>query len=157
MIRVSHPDGSFAQERVPTLIAMPELAGEPRRRVVIADDDPLYVRYLATLVEANDGFEVVGLAANGEEAVQLAVWQNADVVLMDIDMPKIDGLRATQLLRKSRRRVCVLLVSGLDEEQLEEARTVGAAAVIAKATGPEAIERTLAAVAAGSRGEQTGS
>lgn len=136
---------------------MPELTRERRRRVVIADDDPLYVEYLASLVEANDAFEVVGLAANGEEAVQLAVWQNADVVLMDVDMPKIDGMRATELLRKSRRRICVLLVSGLEDERLAQARTVGAAAVIAKAAAPEAIEQTLAAVAAGSTAEQTGS
>jgi DNA-binding NarL/FixJ family response regulator len=134
---------------------MPELPGERRRRVVIADDDPGYVRFLATVVEANDAFEVVGLAANGEEAVQLAVWQNADVVLMDIDMPKIDGLRATQLLRKSRSRICVLLVSGLEEEALEEARTVGAAAVIPKSSGPQAIEAKLEAIA-GSADAQTG-
>jgi len=135
---------------------MPELPGERRRRVVIADDDPGYVRFLATVVDANDAFEVVGLAANGEEALQLAVWQNADVILMDIDMPKLDGLRATQLLRKSRSRACVLLVSGLEEERLEEARNVGAAAVIAKASGPEAIERTLEAVSGVSTEEQTG-
>jgi two-component system, response regulator PdtaR len=135
---------------------MPELPRERRRRVVIADDDPGYVRLLATVVDANDAFEVVGLAANGEEALQLAVWQNADVVLMDIDMPKLDGLRATQLLRKSRSRACVLLVSGLEDERLEEAKNVGAAAVIAKASGPEAIERTLEAVAGVSTEEQTG-
>jgi DNA-binding NarL/FixJ family response regulator len=136
---------------------MPELPCERRRRVVIADDDPGYVRFLATVVEANDAFEVVGLAANGEEALQLAVWQNADVVLMDIDMPKLDGLRATQLLRKSRSRACVLLVSGLEDERLEEAKNVGAAAVIAKASGADAIERTLEAVAGVSTEEQTGS
>jgi DNA-binding NarL/FixJ family response regulator len=139
------------------LSAMAELESEPRMRVVIADDDPGYVELLAALVDASPGYEVVGLAANGEEAVQLAVWQDADVVLMDIDMPKVDGLKATQLLRKSRRRVCVLLVSGLDEERLEEARRVGATAVIAKSSGPEAIERVLDAVAASSPGAQTGS
>jgi DNA-binding NarL/FixJ family response regulator len=139
------------------LSAMPKLESEPRSRVVIADDDPGYVELLAALVDASPGYEVVGLAANGEEAVQLAVWQDADVVLMDIDMPKLDGLKATQLLRRSRRRVCVLLVSGLDEERLEEARSVGATAVIAKSSGPEAIERVLDDVAEGSPGAQTGS
>ena len=135
---------------------MPELPRARRRRVVIADDDPGFVELLATLVEANGAFEVVGLAANGEEAVQLAVWQDADVVLMDIDMPKIDGLRATELLRKSRRRVCVLLVSGVEDERLEEARNVGAVGVIAKSSGPEAIEQSLAAIAAGFADVQTG-
>jgi DNA-binding NarL/FixJ family response regulator len=124
--------------------------------VVIADDDPGFVELLATLVEANGAFEVVGLAANGEEAVQLAVWQDADVVLMDIDMPKIDGLRATELLRKSRRRVCVLLVSGVEDERLEEARNVGAVGVIAKSSGPEAIEESVAAIAAGFADVHTG-
>jgi DNA-binding NarL/FixJ family response regulator len=136
---------------------MARLESERRRRVVIADDDPGYVELLAALVDASPDYEVVGLAANGEEAVQLAVWQDADVVLMDIDMPKVDGLKATQLLRKSRRRICVLLVSGLEDERLEEARNVGATAVIAKSSGPEAIERVLDDVAAGSLGAQTGS
>jgi DNA-binding NarL/FixJ family response regulator len=136
---------------------MARLESERRRRVVIADDDPGYVELLAALVDASPDYEVVGLAANGEEAVQLAVWQDADVVLMDIDMPKVDGLKATQLLRKSRRRICVLLVSGLEDERLDEARNVGATAVIAKSSGPEAIERVLDDVAAGSPGAQTGS
>ena len=135
---------------------MPDLHGERRRRVVIADDDPGYVRFLAMVVEANDAFEVVGLAANGEEAVQLAVWQNADVVLMDIDMPKIDGLRATQLLCKSRSRACVLLVSGVEDERLEEARSVGAAGLIAKSSGSAAIEDMLEMLAT-SADVQTGS
>jgi DNA-binding NarL/FixJ family response regulator len=136
---------------------MAKLETERRRRVVIADDDPGYVALLAALVDANRDYEVVGLAADGEEAVQLAVWQDADVVLMDIDMPRVDGLTATELLRKSRRRICVLLVSGLEEERLAEARSAGAAAVIAKSSGPDAIERVLDAVAAGSLGAQTGS
>src|SRR5438034_3240549 len=57
-------------------------------RVVIADDDAAFAQLLATLVNDVQGFEVVGIAADGEEAVQLAIWQDADVVLMDIDMPR---------------------------------------------------------------------
>jgi DNA-binding NarL/FixJ family response regulator len=129
---------------------MLKLTRDRRRRVVIADDDRGFVEYLAALVDANELYEVVGLAADGEEAVQLAIWQDADVVLMDIDMPRIDGLRATQLLRKSRSRVCVLLVSGVEDDRIEQAQSVGAIGLIAKSAGPDAIERALAEFVSGS-------
>jgi DNA-binding NarL/FixJ family response regulator len=75
---------------------------------------------LATIVDARDRCEVVGIAADGEEALQLSIWQDADIVLMDLDMPKIDGLRAMSLLRKSRPRACVLFVSGLEDERVQK-------------------------------------
>ena len=112
-------------------------------RVVVADDDPGFAEFLATIVDANERYEVIGIAADGEEAVQLSVWQDADVVLMDIDMPKIDGLQAMQLLRKGKPRTCVLLVSGLDDERVEEAKAAGAFAYIPKSRAAADIELVL--------------
>lgn len=125
---------------------MPDTLPPPDQRVVIADDDAPFARLLAALVDDVDGFEVVGIAADGEEAVQLAIWQDADVVLMDIDMPKIDGLRATELLRKSRPRTCVLFVSGLEDTRTSTARNAGAAGFIPKLRAPEQLEAVLRAL-----------
>jgi DNA-binding NarL/FixJ family response regulator len=120
---------------------------------VIADDDAAFAQLLATLVNDMQGFEVVGVAGDGEEAVQLTIWQDADVVLMDIDMPKIDGLRATELLRKSRPRACVLFVSGLEDERTTRARGTGAAGFIPKTRAPEQLEAVLRALVRGSSAE----
>jgi DNA-binding NarL/FixJ family response regulator len=123
---------------------------------VIADDDAAFAQLLATLVNDVEGYEVVGIAADGEEAVQLTIWQDADVVLMDIDMPKIDGLRATELLRKSRPRACVLFVSGLDDERTTRARGSDAAGFIPKVRAAEQLESVLRALRRGSSAEGSG-
>jgi DNA-binding NarL/FixJ family response regulator len=123
---------------------------------VIADDDAAFAQLLATLVNDVEGYEVVGIAADGEEAVQLTIWQDADVVLMDIDMPKIDGLRATELLRKSRPRACVLFVSGLDDERTTRARGSDAAGFIPKVRAAEQLESVLRALRRGSSAEASG-
>jgi two-component system chemotaxis response regulator CheB len=122
---------------------MPKRAKSGPLRVVVADDDAGFAELLATIVDASERCEVVGIAADGEEALQLSIWQDADVVLMDIDMPKIDGLRAMHLLRKSRPRACVLFVSGLEDERADEARAAGAFAYIPKSRAVTDVERML--------------
>jgi DNA-binding NarL/FixJ family response regulator len=102
-------------------------------RVVIADDDAEFATALAALLEADGRVEVIGIATDGEEAVQLACWQDPDVVLMDVAMPSIDGLEATRLVRESKPRLCVLMVSGSESPELrEEARRAGAAGYVHK-------------------------
>jgi DNA-binding NarL/FixJ family response regulator len=87
----------------------------PPIRVVLADDDPGYLEALASAMEADGRFEVVGLAANGEEAFQIACWQEPDVIVLDVEMPVMGGHEAARLLRQSRPRTCVLMVTGGDE------------------------------------------
>ena len=105
-------------------------------RVVIADDDEFFAELIAALVNERPEFDVTGIAKDGEEAVQLAAWQDADVVLMDIDMPRIDGIVATRLVRQARPRLCVLMLSGADPERLEEARDAGAIGYVNKVHAP---------------------
>jgi two-component system response regulator (stage 0 sporulation protein A) len=114
-------------------------------RVVIADGDTAFAELLARIVDSHDEFEVVGIAKDGEEAVQLTIWQDADIVLIDIDLPKIDGLQAAQLLHQSRPRAFVLLMSSLEDERGKEARKVGAVAYVPK-TRVSQLERELVAV-----------
>lgn len=117
-------------------------------RVVIADDDESFAELLAALLQQSQELEVIGIARNGEEAVQLACWQDADVVLMDIDMPLIDGITATRLVRKARPRVCVLMLTGADPDRVDEARAAGATAYINKENAPADLVPTLLALAA---------
>ena len=105
-------------------------------RVVIADDDEFFAELIAALLHERPEFDVRGIAKDGEEAVQLAAWQDADVVLMDIDMPRIDGIVATRLVRQARPRLCVLMLSGADPERLEEARDAGAIGYVNKVHAP---------------------
>jgi DNA-binding NarL/FixJ family response regulator len=117
-------------------------------RVVIADDDEAYAELVAALLHRSSELEVIGIAKDGEEAVQLACWQDADVVLMDIDMPRIDGITATRLVRKARPRMCVLMLSGAEPDRINEAREAGATAYINKLNAPADLVSTLLALAA---------
>ena len=117
-------------------------------RVVIADDDERYAELVAGLVHDRTEFEVIGIAKDGEEAVQLACWQDADIVLMDVDMPRIDGIVATRLVREARPRLCVLMLSGADPERMEEARAAGAVGYVNKLHAPENLVPALLALCA---------
>jgi DNA-binding NarL/FixJ family response regulator len=117
-------------------------------RVLIADDDERYAELVADLLQRVDELEVVGIAKDGEEAVQLACWQDADVVIMDVDMPRIDGILATRLVREARPRLCVLMLSGADPERMEDAREAGAAGYVNKAQAPADLVPALLALCA---------
>ena len=108
----------------------------PPLRVVIADDDERYAELIADLLHGAPELEVIGIAKDGEEAVQLACWQDADIVLMDIDMPRIDGIVATRLVREARPRMCVLMLTGADPDRIEEAREAGAIGYVNKLHAP---------------------
>lgn len=120
----------------------------PPLRVLIADDDERYAELVADLLHRSDELEVVGIAKDGEEAVQLACWQDADVLVMDVEMPKIDGITATRLVRQARPRLCVLLLSGADPARVEEAREAGAGAYVTKTEAPADLVPALLALCA---------
>lgn len=120
-------------------------------RVLIADDDERYAELVADLLHRVDELEVVGIAKDGEEAVQLACWQDADIVIMDVDMPRIDGITATRLVREARPRLCVLMLSGADPERVEDAREAGAAGYVTKADAPADLVPALLAICTATR------
>ena len=115
-------------------------------RVVIADDDERYAELVAQLLQSRPELEVIGIAKDGEEAVQLACWQDADIVLMDVDMPRIDGIVATRLVRQARPRLCVLMLSGVDPDRMDEARAAGAIGYVNKLHAPEDLVPALLAL-----------
>ena len=84
-------------------------------RVLVVDDQAPFRRAMAAVAEETDGFTVVGFAATGEEAVELAASLQPDLVLMDVNLPGIDGLEATRRVRSGANPPVVLLLSTYDE------------------------------------------
>lgn len=105
-------------------------------RVLIVDDQEPFRRAMAAIVEATDGFEVVGTATSGEESLEAAPTLRPELVLMDVNLPGIDGIEATRRLVPDGGPV-VFLLSTYDEDQVDVSGC-GAAAYIPKAAfGPE--------------------
>ena len=104
-----------------------------RVRVLIADDHRIFAEAMRDTLNNDDRLDVVGLAHNGREAVELVAELEPDIVLMDIKMPVLDGIEATRKIREAnaRTRVIVLTASG-SEEEMRRAREAGAAAFVTK-------------------------
>jgi DNA-binding NarL/FixJ family response regulator len=102
-------------------------------RVVIVDDHRLFVDALALLLGHDDRLEVIGTASDGMTAIELAVDGKAEVAVIDVRMPEVDGIETAKRLRQRSPQTRVILVTGLDEPQLaEKAREAGAAALLKK-------------------------
>ena len=121
-------------------------------RILIADDHALFRQGLRTLLQAAKGIEVVAEAGDGEEAVRLAERWAPDVVLMDITMPRLDGIEATRRIRATVRGARVVALTMHTDASLAEAmRNAGAVAFLDKNSDLSALVNTIRAVAAGER------
>jgi DNA-binding NarL/FixJ family response regulator len=119
-------------------------------RVLVADDHSVVRRGLRGFLELNDDFELVGEASNGEEAVQMAQQLKPDVVLMDILMPRMDGIQATAAIRKSLPDTEVIaLTSVLEDASVVGAVRAGAIGYLLKDTEDDELCRAIKAAAAG--------
>ena len=117
-----------------------------RIRVLIADDQPLMRAGFRTVLEATGSIEVVAEAGDGEEAIALAQRHEPEVILMDVQMPRLDGIEATR--RLPRHRVLVLTTFGLDE-YIVEALRAGASGFLTKDAPVNDLGAAVRAVAAG--------
>jgi len=116
--------------------------------VLIVDDQEPFRMAAQAVVELTDGFEVIGEAETGEAAVEAVRNLQPDLVLMDVNLPGIDGLEATRrILEGSEGRVVVLMVSTYEaEEYAPRAAEVGAAAYIPKSEfAPDRLEEAWTA------------
>jgi DNA-binding NarL/FixJ family response regulator len=118
-------------------------------RILLADDHALFRAGLTSLLEAW-GHEVVGEAANGFEALEIARRLRPEVILMDINMPECSGLEATRLIKAELTDVRIVIVSVSDKDaDLFEAVKSGAEGYLLKDMSEHELEHTLQAVAAG--------
>ena len=114
-------------------------------RVLLADDQPLYLETLELLLEAEGRIEIVGRAADGVEAVDLVLGLRPDVVLMDVHMPRCDGVEAVRRLRADLPELpIVMLSSSSATEDVERAHAAGATSYLSKDVDGPAIAAELA-------------
>jgi DNA-binding response OmpR family regulator len=115
-------------------------------RILVAEDDAPFLDRLALLLE-EAGFAVAGRARDGRSAVELAASTAPDAVVIDIEMPVLDGVEATRLLRQSSPRLPIVAVSGHDyEERVLEIREAGADDYVRKARVADELPRVLGAL-----------
>lgn len=119
-------------------------------RVVVADDQTVIREAVALMLGLQPDLEVVGTAADGEQAVALALAERADVVLMDLDMPVLDGAGATARLQREAPDVKVLVLTTFgDEASVLRALDAGATGYLTKDAGRDDIARAIRGVATG--------
>jgi DNA-binding NarL/FixJ family response regulator len=121
----------------------------PRIRVMIVDDHDMVRHGLAVLLEAFEDLGLAGAATNGEEAIRLCDKIETDVVLMDLIMPKMDGIAATRTLRQCYPQVQIVALIGFGEEELlEEVMKAGAFSYVFKSAPIDHIAEAVRAAAA---------
>ncbi len=125
-----------------------EQATEPIR-ILIADDHPIFRFGMRTLLTALPDFTVVGEAVTGAEAIQLTDMLMPDVVLMDINMPGMNGIEATASIRAQHPRTAILVVTMLDDDSVFAAMRAGARGYLLKGADPAETLRAIRAVASG--------
>jgi two-component system, NarL family, response regulator DesR len=113
-------------------------------RILLADDHRLFAESLMALLSEDDRVDVVGIAVNGGEAVQLASELRPDVVLMDLKMPLMDGLEATRRIRDLGLDTQILILTGTDEPvRTEDATRAGASGYLRKEQGVEELRSVV--------------
>ncbi|MFE2357562.1 response regulator transcription factor [Streptomyces parvulus] len=132
---------------------MTEEGGEAPARVVVADDQTVVREGIVMLLGLLPGVEVVGAAGDGEEAVRLVAELAPDVVLMDLRMPRCDGVEATRRIRAEHPGTqVVVLTTYADDESLFPALTAGARGYLTKDAGGDEIVRAVRSVLSGDAG-----
>jgi DNA-binding NarL/FixJ family response regulator len=130
--------------------ATPACSFDARTRIVIADDHTIMREGLRALLDGEPGLQVIGAVDNGREAVRLALAQKADLVLMDLSMPHMDGMSA---IRELRRRGCktrvLVLTMHKTEEHIRAALQAGASGYLLKDASRAEVLVAILAVMAG--------
>jgi DNA-binding NarL/FixJ family response regulator len=106
-------------------------------RLLIADDDPVMRMLLGAMVRADPGFELVGEAEDAEQAIELAALHQPDVALLDIEMPKGGGMRATREIHARHPSIRLYALSAHESEETRAAmREAGATGYVVKGAAP---------------------
>jgi len=128
---------------------MPDI---PTIRILLVDDETLFRRALARLLQAEPGFEIVGEASNAEQAYRFARDRQPDVVLLDLRMPQVDGIETMRRLKAARPSLPVLILTSLESDHsVQDAVRSGAAAYLLKDSTPEVLAASIRSICAGGR------
>jgi DNA-binding NarL/FixJ family response regulator len=121
-------------------------------RILVAEDTESFLDTIAIVLENDARFAVAGRARNGRDAVELAERVAPDAVVMGIEMPVLDGVEATKLLKAAAPELPIVAISGHDyEERVLEIRRAGADDYVRKARLADELPRVLAALLSASR------
>jgi CheY-like chemotaxis protein len=121
--------------------------GSEPHRILVVEDDEENLEAIALLLEGDERFAVVGRARHGRDALELARRLDPDAVVMDIEMPVLDGVETTRLLRAATPTLPIVAISGHDyEERVLEIRNAGAADYVRKARLEEELPGALLAL-----------
>jgi DNA-binding NarL/FixJ family response regulator len=121
-------------------------------RVVVVDDHRMFVDALALLLGHDERLDVIGTASDGPTAIDLAVDGRAEVAVIDVRMPEVDGIETAKRLRARRPETSVILVTGLDEPELaEQAKECGAVALLKKGALHEQLKDVILEAASSHR------
>jgi DNA-binding NarL/FixJ family response regulator len=117
-------------------------------RVVIVDDHRLFVDALALLLGHDERLQVIGTASDGPTAIELAVDGGAEVAVIDVRMPEVDGIETAKRLRRRSPQTNIILVTGLDEAELvQKAKDAGAVALLRKGALHDQLKDAIIAAA----------
>ncbi|MET3697561.1 LuxR family two component transcriptional regulator [Bacillus oleivorans] len=119
-------------------------------KVLVVDDHPLFREGIATLLQSTEDAELIGEAANGEEAIDLALMLRPDVILMDLNLPKKNGIEATRLITNQFPAIGVLILTMFDDDDsVFAALKAGARGYLLKGANRTETIRAIQAVANG--------
>jgi DNA-binding NarL/FixJ family response regulator len=120
-------------------------------RILLVDDQQLFLESLATVLEnIEDDFEVIGMASDGEQAMELLESLQPDIVLMDVRMPVMDGVKACRLIKLRNPGLPILMLTTFeDDEYVREALTHGAAGYLLKNIPPQELVASIKAALSG--------
>jgi len=122
-------------------------------KVVIAEDNAIVRRGIRRLLNKSDDIEVIGEATNGEEALLLVGEVKPDILLLDVEMPVLNGIEVAQTLKKNACKTRVLVLSAYDDQEyIREMLLNGASGYLLKDEAPERIIEAVKGVAQGEGG-----
>jgi DNA-binding NarL/FixJ family response regulator len=121
-----------------------------KRRVLLVEDHPMFRRGLRRMLEETGRFQVVGEAENGHEAIHLADIHHPELILLDVQLPGVTGLKIARVLRKQHQNAKLIFLSmHVDDERLFDAIRAGASAFITKDVDGDSLVDSLRRVLAG--------
>lgn len=118
-------------------------------RVIIADDSDFVRDGMRIILDVDEEFEVIGCAANGRDAIEIAKRQPPDVFLMDIQMPEMDGIEATEYITRNNLGKVLILTTFDDDELVQRALLGGAKGYVIKNHTPEHLKQMIKSVYCG--------